>query len=259
MLRIWRRDDTNSGLIDFGSVTRRSFTLSNLRSVQRRFFILTILGPWGDYFLVWRFWIDDETLIPWRVLRDDAFLIIYYYFYFFPILELRDDFLFGRILEGTGKYFILWIPKTEETIEPFSTLTALCGGRLYWAFQTGAENIPPPPHNLKRFKAIVYFWRSLSGDEMTFIPAIQQVLPDELRFWLISRGVWKILGLNDSKMVKTKRFCLWTDLADFLREFSYLPLISLGGCRCEISGSRTPARPSVKFWTLKHLFWVERG
>jgi len=35
--------------------------------------------------------------------------------------------------------------------------------------------------------------------------------------------------------------------------------ISLRGCRCEISGQRTPARPAVKFWTLKHLFWVERG
>jgi len=59
MLRIWRRDETNSGLIDFGSVTRRSFILSNLRSVQRRFLIsddfvfvrrlsiiLTILGRW---------------------------------------------------------------------------------------------------------------------------------------------------------------------------------------------------------------------
>ena len=62
MLRIWRRDETNSGLIDFGSVTRRSFTFSNLRSVQRRFFILTILGPWGDYLLYWRFWVGDETI-----------------------------------------------------------------------------------------------------------------------------------------------------------------------------------------------------
>jgi len=93
--------------------------------------------------------------LPWRVLRDDALLIIFYYYYF-SILELRDDFLFGRILEATGKYFILWILKTEEAIEPFSILTGLCGGRLYWAFQTEAENISPP-HNLKRFKAIVYF------------------------------------------------------------------------------------------------------
>jgi len=46
-----------------------------------------------------------------------------------------------------------------------------------------------PPHNLKRFKAIVYFCRSLSGHETTFIPAILQVLRDELRIGLISRGV----------------------------------------------------------------------
>jgi len=110
--------------------------------VTRLFFILTILGRWQDYRL------------PWRLLRDDAFLIIF--FIFFSILELRDDFLFGRILEGTSEYFILWILKTEEAIEPFSILTGLCGGRLYWPFQTRAENIFPP-HNLKRFKAIVYF------------------------------------------------------------------------------------------------------
>ena len=46
------------------------------------------------------------------------------------ILELRDDFLFGRILRGTNKYFILWILKTKEAIEPFSIQTGLCGGRL---------------------------------------------------------------------------------------------------------------------------------
>jgi len=72
-------------------------------------------------------------------------LNLIFIFIFFSILELQDDFLFGRILEGTGKYFILWILKTKEPIEPFSILTGLCGGRLYWAFQTGAENISPPP------------------------------------------------------------------------------------------------------------------
>ena len=76
-------------------------------------------------------------------------------FLFFFILDLRDI-LFERILEGTGEYFILWILKTEEAIEPFSMLRGLCGGRLYSAFQIGDENVFSP-HNLKRFKAIVYF------------------------------------------------------------------------------------------------------
>ena len=157
MLRIWRHDETNSGLIDYGSVARRSFILSNLRSVQRRFFILTILGPWGDYLLYWRFWVGDETIFYFDVsgsmtrlyyalasLKGWHFVNYFFLLLVFSILELRDDFLFGRILEGTGKYFILWILKTEEAIEPFSILTGLCGGRLYWAFQRGAENIFPP-------------------------------------------------------------------------------------------------------------------
>jgi len=69
---------------------------------------------------------------------------LFFYYYFISILDLRDDILFERILEGTGKYFILWILKTEEAIEPFSILRGLCGGRLHWAFQTGAENVFSP-------------------------------------------------------------------------------------------------------------------
>ena len=79
--------------------------------------------------------------------------MIIFFIIFFSILDLRDDILFERILKGTGKYFILWI-KTEEAIEPFSILRGLCGDRLYWAFQTGAENVFPL-HNLKLFKASV--------------------------------------------------------------------------------------------------------
>jgi len=130
----------------------------------------------------------------------------------------------------------------------------LCGGRLYWAFQTGTENIFSP-QNLKRFKAVGYFWRSWSGDETTFLPAILQVLRDEHRFWLISRGVWKILAFNHSKRVKNHTFL-------FMDGFGWLfNSIFLSGCRCEIWGQRTPARPAVKFWTSKHLvwLWVERG
>ena len=109
------------------------------------------------------------------------------------------------------------------------------------------------PLKLKRLKAVVYFWRSWSGDETTFLPAILQALRDEHKFWLISRGVWKILGFNDSKRVKNQTFLLMDGFGWFFNS------IFLRGCRCEIWGQRTPARPAVEFWTLIHLVWVERG
>jgi len=102
----------------------------------------------------------------------------------------------------------MWILKTEDAIETFLIHSGLCGGRFYWAFQRGAENIFSP-HNLKRLKAAVYFWRSWSGDETTFLPAILQELRDEHRFRLFSRGVWKILGFNDSKRVENQTFFVY--------------------------------------------------
>jgi len=56
--------------------------------------------------------------------------------------------------------------------------------------------------------------------------------------------------LRTLKESKTKLFCSWTDLADFFYPISHT------GCRCEISGQRTPARPAVKIETLKQLDWV---
>jgi len=74
-----------------------------------------------------------------------------------------------------------------------------------------------------------------------------------LRFWLFWRGVGEILGFDNSKRVKNHTFL-------FMDGFGWLfNSISLRGCRCEISGQITPARPAVKFWTLKHLVWVKRG
>jgi len=74
-----------------------------------------------------------------------------------------------------------------------------------------------------------------------------------LGFWLFSRGVGEILRFDDSKRVKNQTFLFMDGFGWFINS------ISLRGCRCEISGQRTPARPAVKFRTLKHLFWVERG
>ena len=74
-----------------------------------------------------------------------------------------------------------------------------------------------------------------------------------LGFWLFWRGVGEILGFDDSKRVKTQTFLFMDGLDWFFNS------ISLRGCRCEISGQITPARPAVKFWTSKHLVWVKRG
>jgi len=74
-----------------------------------------------------------------------------------------------------------------------------------------------------------------------------------LRFWLFWRGVGEILRFDDSKRVKNQTFLFMDGFGWFFNS------ISLRGCTCEISGQRTPARPAVKFWTLKHLLWVERG
>jgi len=104
---------------------------------------------------------------------------------------------------------------------------------------------------LKELRFDLGFLRSWSGDETT--SAILQGLRDDIRFWLLCRGVGKILGFENSKKVKNQTFL-------FMDRFGYfLNSIFLKGCRCEISGQRAPARHAVKFGTLKHLVWVERG
>ena len=120
MLRIWRRDETNSGLIDFGSVTRRSFILSNLRSVQRRFFIfddfvsvrrlstiLTILGRWRDY------------LIPWRDSRDDAFLIFFKYYYYFLFLSSETTFYLSEFYRVRVNILFCKLLRLKRRSKPF--------------------------------------------------------------------------------------------------------------------------------------------
>jgi len=106
---------------------------------------------------------------------------------------------------------------------------------------------------LKKLRFDLRVLQSWSGDETTFISAILQWLQDYLRFWLFWMGVGMILDFeNSKKSQKTK--------LSFMDGFGwFFDSISLRGCRCEISGQRTPARPAVKIWTLKHLVWVERG
>jgi len=108
---------------------------------------------------------------------------------------------------------------------------------------------------LKKLRFDLRFWRSWSGDETTFISAILQGLRDYLRFWLFWMSVGMILGLENSKRVKKQTFLFMDGFGWFFYS------ISLRGCRCEISGQRTPARPAVKIWTLKHLClsWKRQG
>jgi len=106
---------------------------------------------------------------------------------------------------------------------------------------------------LKELHFDLRFLRSWSGDETTFISAILQRLRDYLRFWLFWMGVGMILGFENFKRVKYQTFLFMDGFGWFFDS------ISLRGCRCEISGQRTPARPAVKIWTLKHYVWVERG
>jgi len=105
---------------------------------------------------------------------------------------------------------------------------------------------------LRELRFDLGFLRSWSGDETTCIPATLQGLRDDLRFWLFLRGVGKILGFDDSKMVKKQTFLFLDGYGWFFNS------ISLGGCRCEISGKRIPGRPAVKFWTLNVWLWDER-
>jgi len=106
---------------------------------------------------------------------------------------------------------------------------------------------------LKALRFDLRFLRSCILDETTYIPAILHGLRDGLRFWLFLRSVGKILGLDDFKRVKKQTFLFMDGFGWFFDS------ISLRGCRSEISGQRTPSRPAVKFWTLKHLVWLERG
>jgi len=106
---------------------------------------------------------------------------------------------------------------------------------------------------LKKLRFDLRFLRSCSGDETTFLSAILQGLRDYFRFWLFWMGVGMILGFENSKRVKHQTFLFMDGFGWFFNS------ISLRVCRCEISGQRTPARPAVKVWTLKHLVWVERG
>ena len=106
---------------------------------------------------------------------------------------------------------------------------------------------------LKKLRFDLRFLRSWRGDETTFISAILQGLRDYLRFWQFWMGVGMILGFENSKRIKNQIFLFMVGFGWFFDS------ISRRGCRCEISGQRTPARPAVNIWTLKHLVWVERA
>jgi len=73
---------------------------------------------------------------------------------------------------------------------------------------------------LKELRFDIGILRSWSGDETTCNPDILQGLRDHLRFWLFWIKVGNTLCvLTILKGSKTKLFCLWTDLTEFLSQF----------------------------------------